>query len=156
MKIATIIVTFNRLGDLKKTLEAYEQQTLPISSLIVVDNHSSDGTDSFLQGWEKEEGAFKRIVHILPENRGGSGSSREVAWFHGSAGLSGGRTIYYALRFADDGRIIGHCRKRNRNWRTKSGILCFCRPDYCRQFPYYYRCSGYGWNRWTSRRIPAR
>ena len=73
MKIAAVIVTFNRLEDLKKTLEAYEQQTVPISYLIVVDNHSGDGTDAYLQEWSKGKGIFKRIVYILPENRGGSG-----------------------------------------------------------------------------------
>ena len=73
MKIATVIVTFNRINDLKKTLEAYEQQTFRISSLIVVDNHSSDGTDVYLKEWGREKGAFERIVYILPENKGGSG-----------------------------------------------------------------------------------
>ncbi len=73
MRITTVIVTFNRLNDLKKTLTAYEEQTFPISNMIVVDNHSNDGTDEYLKEWGNATGCFTRIVCTLPENRGGSG-----------------------------------------------------------------------------------
>lgn len=73
MNITAVIVTFNRLKDLKETLEAYEKQTLPISTMVIVDNHSTDGTDAFLKEWDQTQGSFRRIVCSLPENRGGSG-----------------------------------------------------------------------------------
>ena len=73
MKVSAVIVTYNRLDDLKKTLEAYDKQTVPVSSLIVVDNHSSDGTDEFLKNWLQRTSAYEKVIHLLPDNLGGSG-----------------------------------------------------------------------------------
>ena len=73
MKIAAVIVTFNRLEKLKKALSAYEAQVTPVDDLIVVDNYSTDGTRSFLKEWEKERGESSRHVIYMEENLGGSG-----------------------------------------------------------------------------------
>jgi len=73
MKIGIVLVTFNRLQDLKKTLSAYEAQEYAPHFVLVVDNKSTDGTDAYLDLWAKEAGAFERQVLTLPENMGGSG-----------------------------------------------------------------------------------
>lgn len=46
-KIGAVIVTFNRIEKLKKALFSYESQTVVPDILIVVDNHSNDGTHEF-------------------------------------------------------------------------------------------------------------
>ena len=73
MNVTVVLVTYNRLKDLRGTLQAYEGQTCPPREVIVVDNHSTDGTVDFLREWEGEQGAFRRTVCLLPENIGGSG-----------------------------------------------------------------------------------
>ncbi len=73
MKIGIVLVTFNRLQDLKKTLSAYEVQEFLPRFVLVVDNKSTDGTDAYLAEWAAEQGAFERQVLTLPENMGGSG-----------------------------------------------------------------------------------
>jgi rhamnopyranosyl-N-acetylglucosaminyl-diphospho-decaprenol beta-1,3/1,4-galactofuranosyltransferase len=45
--IATVIITHDRLGDLKRCVDAVRAQTFP-SEIIVVDNASSDGTREWL------------------------------------------------------------------------------------------------------------
>ena len=73
MRTVVIIVTFNRLNDLKKTLDAYEKQTICPEQLIVINNCSTDGTTEFLLKWQSESGHFIRKVFNLSENVGGSG-----------------------------------------------------------------------------------
>ncbi len=71
--IGVVLVTFNRLGELKKSLACYESQTLKPAYLIVVDNCSTDGTVDFLKEWEKKPLPFPAEVLYLPTNTGGSG-----------------------------------------------------------------------------------
>lgn len=73
MKIAAIIVTYNRLEKLKKCLTAYEKQTLQPSIVCVVDNHSTDGTEEYLQQWKKKKQRFEKQVIRCKENLGGAG-----------------------------------------------------------------------------------
>lgn len=73
MNVGIVLVTFNRLNDLKKTLAAYEAQTMAPGFVLVVDNKSTDGTDQYLAEWLSENGRFERKVLTLPENMGGSG-----------------------------------------------------------------------------------
>lgn len=77
LDVSIVLVTFNRLNDLKKTLKAWSQQTLTPARLIVVDNKSTDGTDEFLRGWLKEDTPFEKEVLFPPENIGGSGGFYE-------------------------------------------------------------------------------
>ena len=73
MKFGAVIVTYNRIGELRRSLKCYTHQTRPIDRLIVVDNCSTDGTVEYLQLWEKrDEGVTKEVVY-LPSNMGGSG-----------------------------------------------------------------------------------
>lgn len=71
--IGAVIVTYNRLEKLKKALSAYDAQTLQPEYILVVDNHSSDGTERFLNQWQKSPSGCLRLVIHLTENTGGSG-----------------------------------------------------------------------------------
>lgn len=71
--IACVIVTFNRLETLKKALSCYEGQTRFPNYVIVVDNHSNDGTSEYLDEWEKEKHLFQCFIIHLSQNVGGSG-----------------------------------------------------------------------------------
>ena len=75
--LACVVVTYNRLDKLKKTLETYEAQTVPFNSLIIVDNHSTDGTHEFLLNWKNATSHYKRFVLTMEENKGGSGGFYE-------------------------------------------------------------------------------
>jgi len=67
MKIAAIIVTRNRLDQLRETIERSIRE--PFSHLIVVDNASSDGTDT----WLREHSEPRLNIVRLDENTGGAG-----------------------------------------------------------------------------------
>ena len=71
--VCVVIVTFNRLKDLQRTLDEYEKQTLKPSVLVVVDNASKDGTFDYLEEWRNKAGCFDRIVVHSGTNRGGAG-----------------------------------------------------------------------------------
>lgn len=73
MRVGIVLVTFNRLNDLKTTLSAYEAQTVAPAFVLVINNCSTDGTDAYLAQWEKESDSFAHMVLTLPENMGGSG-----------------------------------------------------------------------------------
>lgn len=81
MKIAAVVVTYNRLEKLKKALEAYEVQERPVDDLIIVDNCSTDGTRDYLRDWENEKGMSKRHVIYMNENLGGSGGFHDGCKF---------------------------------------------------------------------------
>ncbi len=79
MRFGAVIVTYNRIDHLKKTLKLYTDQSLVPCRIIVVDNHSNDGTIEFLKDWEKDQiTSTKKEVVYLPENMGGSGG-----FYHG-------------------------------------------------------------------------
>ncbi len=64
-QVCAVIVTYNRIGLLKKCLEAIDKQSYPCD-VFVVDNHSEDGTKEFLR-----EKGYPFIS--LKENSGGAG-----------------------------------------------------------------------------------
>jgi rhamnopyranosyl-N-acetylglucosaminyl-diphospho-decaprenol beta-1,3/1,4-galactofuranosyltransferase len=66
MKIAAVVVTFNRLTLLKECIRGLRQQTVPVQEIIVVNNGSSDGTDVWLA---EQEG----LTVVTQGNLGGSG-----------------------------------------------------------------------------------
>lgn len=72
-KIGCVIVTFNRLAKLKQALHAYEGSSLLPKYILVVDNHSTDGTAEYLKKWQKTASKFPRYVHTMSENSGGAG-----------------------------------------------------------------------------------
>ncbi len=70
-RVAAVVVTRNRLSDLRVCLEAIEGQTTPPQRVVVVDNASSDGTQEFLMAQER------LTVLRSEENLGGAGG---FAW----------------------------------------------------------------------------
>ncbi|VTN35485.1 glycosyl transferase [Klebsiella pneumoniae] len=67
MKYTALIVTFNRLGKLKKTVE--ETLKLEFTNIVIVNNGSTDGT----QAWLSSIVDTRVIVLTLAENTGGAG-----------------------------------------------------------------------------------
>ena len=73
MKIDVVIVTFNRLEKLKKTLDCYARQTRPFRNLVVVNNHSTDGTTEYLETWQQSTTPYGKYVINTDDNLGGAG-----------------------------------------------------------------------------------
>ena len=71
--VTIIIVTYNRLDELKKTLKLYDEQSLSPNRLIVIDNACNDGTADYLDSWCTESKTFERIVYHSEKNVGGAG-----------------------------------------------------------------------------------
>ena len=67
MKIAAVIVTYNRLYLLKEVLEAFDNQTRVPDYIIIVNNASTDGTEAFLEEWKKTEIKGQTKFVITPE-----------------------------------------------------------------------------------------
>lgn len=82
MNVATIIVTYNRVELLKKSVSAHLNQSKQSDVILVVNNASTDGTTIYL---DELENRFKNIRVInLKENTGGAGG------------------FYYGLNFLKD------------------------------------------------------
>ena len=77
MKIDIVIVTYNRLEKLKKTLKAFDEQTKLPGKIIVVNNCSTDGTNDFLSAWRSIKSNYEKVVLNLKSNIGGSGGFYE-------------------------------------------------------------------------------
>jgi len=69
-RVAAVIVTFNRLEKLKTVIASIEAQTQGPSSLVIVDNASTDGTGDYLSTLET---VLNLEVVALPVNSGGAG-----------------------------------------------------------------------------------
>ena len=48
-KVNAVVVTYNRLELLKLCIEKLLKQTYKLNKIIIVDNHSDDGTVDFLE-----------------------------------------------------------------------------------------------------------
>lgn len=73
MNIVVVLVTYNRIHDLKKCLACYSEQTILPDSIIVVNNASSDGTKDYLDKWNEKKEPFNKIVIHSTDNLGGAG-----------------------------------------------------------------------------------
>lgn len=73
LDIGCVIVTFNRISKLKKTLASYDSQIKIPKFIIVIDNASTDGTKEYLDMWQKQSQRIKKIVIHSSHNLGGSG-----------------------------------------------------------------------------------
>lgn len=71
--IGCVIVTYNRLDKLKKTLQSYSEQLIKPLYIIVVNNASTDGTGEFLDQWKQIDEGFEKDVINSKSNLGGSG-----------------------------------------------------------------------------------
>lgn len=72
MKIAAVVVTYNRKEMLLETLAGVAQQSRAVDRIFLINNASTDGTSQLLEEkgileWENLE------YHNLPENTGGAG-----------------------------------------------------------------------------------
>lgn len=65
-KIVAVVVTYNRLELLKKTIAALKRQSVPVSDIVVINNSSTDGTDR----WLAENDGLKIVTQA---NVGGAG-----------------------------------------------------------------------------------
>ena len=97
LKIAVLCVTFNRLELLKKLLQIYESQEDFIVQILVVDNHSTDGTDCYLHDWKAKQTYCKREFLRLPLNCGGSGG-----FYHGLKKLADLPDSFDYIYLSDD------------------------------------------------------
>jgi GT2 family glycosyltransferase len=68
MTVCAVVVTFNRKALLRVCLNSLFAQTRPLDQIVIVDNASTDGTDTLL----REEFPHLEVLR-LPENSGGSG-----------------------------------------------------------------------------------
>ena len=76
MRVHAVVVTYNRKELLQECIDAILEQTISVEKLIVVDNNSTDGTESFM----RDNGYFDNAVieyMKLPENIGGAGGFYE-------------------------------------------------------------------------------
>ena len=74
-RIAAVVVTFNRLALLQRLIPALAE-VAGLDEVLVVDNHSSDGT----AGWLREQAATSRVPVLsrtLDNNAGGAGGFHE-------------------------------------------------------------------------------
>lgn len=69
MKFAVVIVTYNRKELLKECIHSVLTQLVPIQQVIIVDNASTDGTETILAEY-KEDSRF--VIEREKENRGGA------------------------------------------------------------------------------------
>lgn len=81
VKICAVVVTFNRKELLINCLNAIQEQTYKPHTVIIVDNASTDGTQSLVE----ESGYYNQLVDgikfqylLLPNNQGGAGG-----FYHG-------------------------------------------------------------------------
>lgn len=68
-----IVVTFNRKMLLANCLRALIAQSVPLNTIIVVDNASTDGTQSYLEQEGLLNDPEQVIYERLPDNTGGAG-----------------------------------------------------------------------------------
>lgn len=82
MSVDIVLVTYNRLDQLKHTLNCWDCQTVKdnigsnvgfLRNIIVVNNCSTDGTKEFLEHWKTESSYYNKILINTNENLGGSG-----------------------------------------------------------------------------------
>lgn len=64
--VAAVVVTYNRLADLKKCLVSLREQTRPLDAIIVINNGSTDGTGE----WLAEQTGIQVVTQ---SNLGGAG-----------------------------------------------------------------------------------
>lgn len=70
MKVNCVVVTYNRLTLLKECICAIQKQSIPVDSLWIIDNSSTDGTELWLNTLKED-----KSIHIIrtKQNIGGAG-----------------------------------------------------------------------------------
>ena len=94
MKTIAVVVTYNRLDKLRLCLEALLAQSAVPDEIVVVNNHSTDGTGEYLDEMAREH---ERVKHYeLPTNIGGAGG------FEKGVGIAVERGADYVWIMDDD------------------------------------------------------
>lgn len=95
-KTVCVVVTYNRLGLLKKCIEAVKKQTFKDFDIIVVNNGSTDGTEEWLK-------SIKDLNVLSQPNLGGSGG------FHNGLQYAYDKGYDYFWIMDDDGEPDKEC-----------------------------------------------
>lgn len=75
-RVHAVVVTYNRKVLLRECIDAILNQTTQVEKLIIVDNHSTDGTKEFLEGLNYLNNPVIEFMR-LSENTGGAGGFHE-------------------------------------------------------------------------------
>lgn len=94
MRVAAVVVTYNRLPLLRQCLQALAAQTVQLSAIWVIDNASTDGTEQAIRGMDLPNLVYRNTGRNLGGAGGFSYGTREAA-------LAG----YDALWLMDDDTI---------------------------------------------------
>lgn len=94
--VTALVVTYNRKALLLRCLDALAQQTVPPQQIVLIDNASTDGTESALEiaGWLARPN-FRYVK--LEENTGGAGG-----FSHGLGLISASQTNGWVWMMDDD------------------------------------------------------
>src|ERR1041385_5062606 len=92
MKFSVIVPTYNRISSLKRTLASVLRQTYPAAEIIVVNDGSTDETDSWLSQLASEQ----KIKYVKQENNGPAAAR--------NTGLAKASAEYIA--FTDDDCVV--------------------------------------------------
>lgn len=114
MTIAAVVVTYNRLVLLKECLDAISRQTYQVSSIIVVNNASTDGTTEFLQQIVDKQ----LVVKSFEKNIGGAGGFAEgisiatkmgvdAIWIMDDDTIPQADALHYLVRILSNKKNIG-------------------------------------------------
>ncbi len=71
LKVGAVVVTFNKCTYLKENLQHLLQQSYPLTTILVVDNHSSDNTPKYMYQMLSDYSQIKYLR--LSQNIGGAG-----------------------------------------------------------------------------------
>ncbi|PTM97172.1 glycosyltransferase family 2 protein [Mycoplana dimorpha] len=71
--VIAVIVTYNRIHSLKKTVQAVLKQSFPIREVIFVDNKSTDETPIYLRELAQRGATYPIRVVSMERNEGGAG-----------------------------------------------------------------------------------
>lgn len=97
MKVAGVIVTYNRKELLFQNIDMQLAQTRRVDKLFIIDNHSTDGTEECVKENYKEYSDWIEYVY-LQENTGGAGG-----FYHGTK-IAYEKGYDYIWLMDDDGR----------------------------------------------------
>ncbi|QRA40524.1 glycosyltransferase family 2 protein [Lactiplantibacillus plantarum] len=67
--VCAIVVTYNRSELLKKCLSAIKNQSVGVTHIVVIDNHSTDATETIMKSMASDQVLYNR----LDDNYGGAG-----------------------------------------------------------------------------------
>ncbi|WKZ70632.1 MAG: glycosyltransferase family 2 protein [Melioribacteraceae bacterium] len=96
MKICAVVVTYNRLSELKKCINSLKMQTRKLDSILVINNSSTDGTLNWLKVQEE-------IEFSTQPNLGGAGG------FHTGIKIAYEKGFDWVWCMDDDGYPLRDC-----------------------------------------------